>query len=190
MNYSHRAMKATELIKCDLYRYAAAKTFKKFLKYFLKNDAFNFCFWFRMSSHENKLLRRISKRIFKLKCRKFHIFLSPGTRIGAGMYIGHIDVGCIIINPGTQIGANFNISPNVCIGSNTGNCAVIGDNVYLAPNVSIVEGVNIGNDVVIGAGSVLTKDIPSYAVAAGNPAKVIKSHDKNGFIQNEVETGE
>jgi len=38
----------------------------------------------------------------------------------------------------------------------------------------ILSGVKIGNGAVVGAGSVVTKDIPSYAIAAGNPAKITK----------------
>lgn len=51
----------------------------------------------------------------------------------------------------------------------------IGDNVWIGGDVTIVPGVTIGNNVVIGAGSVVVKDIPDNAVAAGNPARVIKS---------------
>lgn len=51
----------------------------------------------------------------------------------------------------------------------------IGNNVWLGGNVTIVPGVTIGDNCVIGAGSVVTRDIPSNTVAAGNPARVIKS---------------
>lgn len=51
----------------------------------------------------------------------------------------------------------------------------IGDNVWIGGGVTIVPGVTIGNNVVIGAGSVVVKDIPDNSVAAGNPARVIKS---------------
>jgi len=51
---------------------------------------------------------------------------------------------------------------------------VIGHNVWIGDSVIILPGVEIGNGVVIGAGSVVTKDVPSYAIAAGNPAKIIK----------------
>jgi acetyltransferase-like isoleucine patch superfamily enzyme len=50
----------------------------------------------------------------------------------------------------------------------------IGDDVWIGGNVTILKGVKIGNGVVIGAGSVVTKAIPDYAIAVGNPAKVIK----------------
>lgn len=50
----------------------------------------------------------------------------------------------------------------------------IGNNVWLGGNVTIVPGVTIGNNVVIGAGAVVTRDIPDNALAAGNPARVIR----------------
>lgn len=48
------------------------------------------------------------------------------------------------------------------------------DDVWIGDRVIILQGVTIGSGAVIGAGSVVTKDIPSMAVAAGNPAKVIR----------------
>lgn len=48
----------------------------------------------------------------------------------------------------------------------------IGDNVWIGANCTILPGVTIGNNAVIGAGSVVTKDIPESVVAVGNPCKV------------------
>lgn len=53
----------------------------------------------------------------------------------------------------------------------------IEDNVWIGANSSILPGVRIGKHVVIGAGSVVTRDIPSYSVAVGNPARVVKQYD-------------
>lgn len=53
----------------------------------------------------------------------------------------------------------------------------LGSKVYIGNNAMILPGVTIGDYVVIGAGSVVTKDIPSRSVVAGVPAKVIKSTD-------------
>ncbi len=50
----------------------------------------------------------------------------------------------------------------------------VGDNVWFGGNVVVLPGRKIGSNVVIGAGSVVTKDIPSNVVAVGNPCKVIK----------------
>lgn len=56
---------------------------------------------------------------------------------------------------------------------------VIGDNVWIAEMVTILPGVSIGAYSIIGAGSVVTKSIPSYSIAVGNPAKVVKKYDFN-----------
>ena len=82
------------------------------------------------------------------------------------MYIGH--GGPIIINPTTIIGNNCNLSQFTTIGSNEGHAAKIGDNTYIGPNVCIVEAVTIGNNVTIGAGSVVTKDIQDNSTSVGN----------------------
>jgi maltose O-acetyltransferase len=50
----------------------------------------------------------------------------------------------------------------------------VGNNVWIGGNVIVLPGVTIGDNVVIGAGSIVTKDIPSNSVAVGNPCKVIK----------------
>lgn len=50
----------------------------------------------------------------------------------------------------------------------------IGDNVWIGGNVVICPGVTVGNNCVIGAGSVVTKDIPDWTIAAGNPCRVIR----------------
>ena len=50
----------------------------------------------------------------------------------------------------------------------------VGNDVWIGQNVIILSGVSIGDGAVIGAGSVISRDIPAYAVAAGNPAKIIK----------------
>ena len=52
---------------------------------------------------------------------------------------------------------------------------MIGDNVTLGVNVTIIGGITIGNNVIIGAGSVVVKDIPDNSVAVGNPARVIRT---------------
>jgi acetyltransferase-like isoleucine patch superfamily enzyme len=54
----------------------------------------------------------------------------------------------------------------------------IGSDVWLGAGVKILAGVNIGDHVVVGAGAVVTKDIPSNSIAVGVPARVVKSLDK------------
>ncbi len=54
-------------------------------------------------------------------------------------------------------------------------CPTIGDRVTLAANVVVIGDITIGNNVIVGAGSVVVKDVPDNVVVAGNPAKIIKS---------------
>lgn len=56
---------------------------------------------------------------------------------------------------------------------------VIGDGCWLGEKVCVLPGVHIGKKTIIGAGSVVTRDIPEYCIAAGNPCKVLKTWDKN-----------
>ncbi len=95
----------------------------------------------------------------------------------------------IILDVGkVTIGNYVFIAPNVSIytaghpihsasrdsGYEYGIPVTIKDHVWIGGNVTILPGVAIGNHVVIGAGSVVTKDIPDWSVAAGNPCKVIR----------------
>ncbi len=64
----------------------------------------------------------------------------------------------------------------------------IGDNVWLGGNTVVCPGVHIGSNVVIGAGSVVTKDIPDWCIAAGNPCKVLRritDEDQNKLFRDE-----
>lgn len=63
----------------------------------------------------------------------------------------------------------------------------IGNNVWLPMNIIVLPGVSIGDNSVIGSGSVVTKDIPANVLAAGNPAKVIRNINRNYEWWKDVE---
>ena len=54
---------------------------------------------------------------------------------------------------------------------------------WFGAGVTVLPGVTIGDNVVIGAGSIVTKDIPSNVVAVGNPARVIRSLENSGLYR-------
>ena len=60
-------------------------------------------------------------------------------------------------------------------GSTESEPITVGNDVWIGRRVIIMPGVNIGDGCVIGAGAVVTKDIPAYSVVGGVPAKIIKS---------------
>lgn len=57
----------------------------------------------------------------------------------------------------------------------------IGDGSYIGINTVIVGNVKIGKHCVIGANSVVTKDVPDYCVAVGSPVKIVKKYSINGW---------
>ena len=93
-----------------------------------------------------------------------------------------LDVGKVIIGDDVQIGPNVSIytasHPIHPIsrqsGYEYGIDVKIGDNVWIGGSTCILPGVTIGNNVVIGAGSVVTKDIPDNMIAVGNPCRVVR----------------
>ena len=126
-------------------------------------------------------------------------------------YGSHIEVGknffanynCTILDVAkVSIGDNCFMAPNVAIYTaghpiypdvrsamwEYGKQVTIGDNVWIGGNTVICPGVNIGSNVIIGAGSVVTKDIPDWAVAAGNPCKLLRmitEDDKRRLFRDE-----
>lgn len=132
--------------------------------------------WLRLSQHRG-VFYYLARVTYKLASLLYNINIPNITKIGYGLYIGH---GlCIVINEGTIIGNNVNISQFLNIGTNQKTPAKIADNVYIDPGVCIVEDVEIGDSATIGAGAVVTKDIPANATAVGVPAQVI-NYDKPG----------
>jgi galactoside O-acetyltransferase len=92
-------------------------------------------------------------------------------------YDGHIYIGDhVMIGPNVMIAtANHPINPELgAKGYQYTRDVHIEENVWIGGNVSIVPGVTIGKNSVIGAGSVVTKDIPENCIAAGNPCHVIR----------------
>ena len=113
--------------------------------------------------------------------------LSPTLVIGHNSSIGANS----IIGRGTAIGDNVMMGPECYIytrnhafsrtdipmreqGLQDFKPVTIGNDVWIGARVTILPGVKIGNGCIIGAGSVVTKDIPDYAIGGGNPARVIR----------------
>lgn len=132
------------------------------------------------------------QKLRKFLWRKFVYFYPSylkkiyGINIGEGTRISWRAKLDRSINPkGISIGSYCAITRDVMILSHDscrkiklytkiGNCCFIGVRSIVLP------GVTIGNEVIIGAGSVVTKDIPSNCIVAGNPAKIIRENIKCG----------
>lgn len=102
-----------------------------------------------------------------------YFMISMTTKIGKGVRIAH--PYATIINA-ESIGENFSCIHCTTIGANGEHRPIIGNNVSLGANVTIIGKVRIGNNVTIGAGAVVVKDIPDNSVAVGNPAHIINKN--------------
>ena len=115
-------------------------------------------------------------------------------KIGDNCYIGYNNTflagGNITLEDGVLMASNILISsenhsidpesPDYYMNQKL-SCApiIVGEGTWIGEKVSILSGVTIGKKCVIGAGSIVTKDIPDFSIAVGSPAKVIKKYNFN-----------
>lgn len=112
---------------------------------------------------------------FKRLRIKTNIMIFPNT-IGPGLNIEH--PGFRRIGRFVKIGAHCTILPMVLFGrkhpDDANSDIIVGDNCYISTGVTILGPVRIGNNVTIGAGAVVNKDIPDNAIVGGVPAKILQ----------------
>lgn len=114
---------------------------------------------------------------------KSDLFIIPNT-VEAGFFPRH--KGFVRIGPNSHVGKNCTILPMVLLGKKIPDIdsdIYIGDNCYIGTGVTILGPVTIGNNVTIGAGAVVTKDVPDNAVVMGVPAKVVRIKNENSTCQ-------
>lgn len=98
---------------------------------------------------------------------KLGFSITPNT-FGPGLYLVHW--GSIVISSEARFGAHARV--HSCV--NVSGAPVIGDNVYLGPGAIVWGDVTLGNNVTVGANSVVTSSFPDNVTVLGNPARVVK----------------
>ena len=162
------------IISSDAKRYEGSKL-PKFQKYF------------RLCSNSGGIKKIVYRILYKRYREKMGIEIPYTCDIGLGLYIGH-PYG-ITINPKVKIGNNCNIHKGVTIGQeNRGKrqgTPIIGNEVWIGVNATIVGKISIGDDVLIAPNTFVNRDIPSHSICFGNPCQ-IKScvHATKNYINN------
>ena len=163
----------------------------------------------RLNTADPSDFEEIGRIVKELLGKSEHACINPPFYCDYGT---HIEVGknffanynCTIIDVAkVTIGDNCQMAPNVAIytaghpvhptARNTlyeyGIEVTIGDNVWIGGTTVILPGVHIGSNTVIGAGSVVSKDIPDWVVAVGNPCRVVRKiteEDKKFLYKDRV----
>lgn len=118
-----------------------------------------------------KIYRCFSLIFKRLNQLLFHVNIPPQVIIGKGLDLPHGGFG-IVIHHDTVIGNEAIIFHNVTIGNGG---ARIGDRVYLGTGSVIIGAVKVGNDVTIGANTVVTFDVPDNMTVVGQKSRIIDS---------------
>jgi serine O-acetyltransferase len=139
----------------------------------------------------NRIRYFISEIRIRVYTSRYLIQIPTSTKIGRGLYIGHL--GSLIVNPNAVIGDNVNLSTGVTIGqTNRGpgkGSPTIGNKVLVGTNAVVVGRINIGNNVLIAPNAYVNMDVPSNSIVIGNPAKIIPNeHATAGYVHNVVMT--
>jgi serine O-acetyltransferase len=180
------------LVTSDLYRYYGKKDCYSFVCSYIFNPGFRYTFFMRSARYLKFkgtpcIPIYIFIRLLLNRYRfKYGISIPYNTDIGPGLYIGHS--GGIVVNSDAVVGKNCNLSQGVTIGVTYGGkypgVPVIGDNVYIGPGAFIIGGIEIGNYVAIGTGTVVNKPIPENAVVVSKPGEVISFKGSASYIVN------
>lgn len=176
-------------LAADLHRYAGDENAKAFWRHFLFTPGYKYTVWMRTCGYF-KLKRwgaplYIFTKWMLMRCRyKYGIAIPEYTVIGPGFFINRF--GGVMINGDAIIGANCNITHGAMLGqSNRGARAgspILGDRVFMAAGSKVIGRVTIGDDAVIGANAVVTKDVPAMGVVGGIPAKLISLEGSRGYV--------
>lgn len=167
-------------IKADLRHYASAErrgvSTGFVFRMFLLTPGFQFVFANRLQEivvripFLGRLLRRI---IWWATCLIFSSEIALAAKVGGGLYVPH-PYG-IVVGAAT-IGRNLRLLQNVTIGRKSSadpRDPVIEDNVQISAGAVLLGSITIGEGAVIGANSVVLKDVPAHASAVGIPARII-----------------
>ena len=191
-NATHSVAELREVMRSDLFRHAGDTRAVSLLRHLVLTPGFIYTVTMRVTGHLRttrsalRLLYPFAKGALIHYERKYGIHMSEKVSVGPGLFINGF--GGIRVHSDASIGSNCNLHyGNVLALTNRGvreGCPRIGDRVQLSARAMIVGRVTVGDDAIVGANAVVTKDVPAHGVAVGVPAKIISTAGSSTYVNN------
>lgn len=142
--------------------------FLRSLLYYYRDTSFRVLVLSRICTKNKGVIGKYCKNRLLIK---YGMVIARTAILGDNLWFPHYNG--IVIGRDAVVGKNCIIYHQVTIGQNHDRFPVIGDNVVIYSGAKLFGDIHIGNNVIVGANSVVTHDIPDNCVVAGVPAKII-----------------
>ena len=181
------------ILRADLYRYRGSTSARAFADAWLREPGFRFTWYMRKVAFYAERKRGIGifgfvyNRIMLNHYRfRYGLDISPTTKIGPGLYIGHF--GGVVVSPFAVLGFNVNIAKGATIGATSRGkrkgAPILQDRVWIGANATVVGRITVGEEALIAPGAYVNFDVPSRAVVLGNPGRIVSNAGSAGYVNS------
>lgn len=168
-------MRFWDVIRADLHANTGQRRLRRAITAFLFNPGFAAIFLHRLALPLIRTpLDKLGMLIWAWNTRRCGCYFHLDSEIAPGLFLPH-PIG-VVIGQGVRVGPRATLYQSVTLGRAKGDAyPVLGADVTVYPNSVIIGPITIGDGAVVGAGSIVIRDVPAGTTVAGNPARILKT---------------